>query len=117
MPSKRQSESALLADLFEYLDDFESLIADVDRDRHVVLINAPDSAPPSQMLITAAEFARMYTRLLPSAVSDPTNGSLKKRVFNLFSVLLQEAAWDMSEPGRYGYKLVDCEFVPWESLY
>ena len=114
MSNKKASESALLAQLFDYLDGFESLVAEVDRERNVVLIVAPDSGPPSPILITAAEFTKMYTLLLESAADDPTRASLQNRAFNLFSVLLQEVAWDMSEPGRYGYKLANRRFVAWD---
>jgi hypothetical protein len=114
MASNRESEAALLAALFDFLDGFDSLIGDVDRDRDVVLIDAPDSGPPSPILITAAEFAAAYPRLLESAASDPSDGTLQIRAFRLFSVLLQEAAWDLSEPGRHGYKLVNREFVRWD---
>ena len=114
MSSKKASEATLLAALFDFLDGFDSVIEGVDRDRHVVLIEAPDSSPPSPILITAAEFAKFHQRLLKSVATDPSDGTLQVRAFRLFSVLLQEAAEDMSEPGQYGYKLVNREFVAWD---
>ena len=110
--SKRVDEaSALLDELFVYLEGFDPPIFGTDRAAETVMVEAAEPGPAANVLITQREFQSFYEVLLESAADDPSPGSLRRRAFSLFSVLLQEAAWDMSEPGSLGYQLVGHRFV------
>jgi len=110
--SKRVDEaSALLDELFAYLEGFDPPIFSTDRAAETVMVEAAEPGPAANVLIAQREFQSYYAVLLESAADDPSPGSLRRRAFSLFSVLLQEAAWDMSEPGSLGYQLVGHRFV------
>ena len=108
------SSTELLDELFYYLDEFSPLIFSANRSLTVVSVSAPDASEPSPVLISASEFSSLYSELLSSAVDDPAPVSLRVRAFRLFSVLLQEAAWDLSDPGSRGYRLAKGKFIPWD---
>ena len=65
------SSTALLDELFYYLDEFTPPIFSANRSLTVVSVSAPDASEPSPVLISASEFSSLYSELLSSAVDDP----------------------------------------------